>query len=106
MTTITTDHRHEAHARALDTLHAALCDALDDCQRIPCRTPGRTALWTSEAHEERAEAAEQCAGCPVLDACAEVGQHERFGVWGGRDVTVRPGKKLPPKSSETQMGRP
>lgn len=76
--------RNEAHAEALDALHEALTAALDGRQRIPCRTPGR-ALWTSEAHEDRAEAAEECRACPILDPCRAAGQFERFGTWGGRD---------------------
>lgn len=98
--------RHEAHAIALDVLHEALRAALDDRQPIPCRTPGRTALWTSEAHEERAEAAEACQACPILDPCRAAGQFERFGVWGGRDVTVKPGKKLPPRTTTETKPRP
>lgn len=77
--------RAEAHAEALDALHEALRAALDDRQPVPCRTPGRTALWTSEAHEERAEAAEACQACPILDPCRAAGRFERFGTWGGRD---------------------
>lgn len=65
-----------------------------------------SSLWLSDRHEDRHEAAEQCAGCPVLDACAAAGQHERFGVWGGRDVTVKPGKKLPPRPTTTTKPRP
>ena len=77
--------RAEAHAEALDALHEALRAALDARQHVPCRTPGRTALWTSEAHEDRAEAAEACQACPILDPCQAAGQFERFGTWGGRD---------------------
>lgn len=90
--------RDEAHAEALDALHEALTAALDARQPVPCRTPGRTALWTSDAHEERAEAAEACQACPILAPCRAAGRFERFGTWAGRDVTVKPGKKLPPKS--------
>lgn len=46
--------RDEAHAEALDALHEALAAAVGDRKRIPCRTPGRTALWTSEAAKDRA----------------------------------------------------
>lgn len=78
-----------AHDLALDALHAALRDALDDRQPVPCRTPGRIALWTSEAHDERAEAAEACQACPILDPCRAAGQLEPFGTWGGRDVGAK-----------------
>lgn len=98
--------RDEAHALALDALHEALTAALGDRKRIPCRESGRTALWTSEAAKDRATAAEACGGCPILDPCAEAGQFEPFGTWGGRDVTQRPGKaRTPPKSRPTKPRR-
>lgn len=75
------------HEAALLALDAALQDAVDARQHLPCRVAFGSSLWLSDRHEDRHEAAEQCAGCPVLDACAEVGQHEPFGTWGGRDVT-------------------
>ena len=91
--------RHEAHALALDALHEALLAALDDRQRIPCRTPGRT-LWTSEAHEERAEAAEACAPCPILDPCGAAGAFERWGVWAGIDRA--PTKRTPNTTTDEE----
>jgi hypothetical protein len=35
-----------------------------------------------------------CAGCPVLVECgtAATANDERWGVWGGHDRTVRPGR--------------
>lgn len=51
-------------------------------------------LWLSEDPAERQQAAAMCAGCVVLQPCAEVGRFQRFGVFGGRDTTVLPGKKL------------
>ena len=91
-----------AHEVLAEALNAAVASG-----QVPaCLLPLNAPLWLSDSHEERAQAAEYCHGCPVLDACAEAGREEKFGTWGGRDVTVRPGKKLPPESSETQMGRP
>lgn len=68
-------------------------DALAAQQRLadteghpqPCRD--RLAAWTSEKASERAQAAEGCSWCwePLRAACAVAGQHERHGVWGGRD---------------------
>lgn len=98
--------RDEAHAEALDALNEALTAALDDRQPIPCRVVSGSSLWLSDRHEDRHEAAEQCAGCPVLDACAEVGRHEPFGVWGGRDVTVRPGQKRTPTKAKSKPRTP
>lgn len=80
--------RDEAHAEALDAIHEALGAAVASGERIPCRTPG-PALWTSEAHEERAEAAEACRACPILDPCRAAGRFERFGTWGGRDAGAK-----------------
>lgn len=92
--------RHEAHALALDVLHGALSAAVNARRRVPCRVPGHGAAWTSEAHEERAEAAEACQACPILDPCRAAGRFERFGTWGGRDRTRRPGKKNPTTAKE------
>lgn len=94
------------HEAALLALDAALRDAVEAGQPIPCRTVDGPSRWISDRHEDRREAAEQCAGCPVLDACAEVGQHEPFGTWGGRDRTRRPGKKLPPRTTTAPKPRP
>lgn len=45
-----------------------------------------TPLWLSDIDDERARAAELCAGCPVLHPCRDAGATERFGVWGGLDA--------------------
>jgi hypothetical protein len=55
-------------------------------------------LWLSETPSERAVAVVLCGGCPVKAPCraaAEANQ-ERFGVFGGKDYTRRPGKKKVP----------
>lgn len=87
-----TDH-DEAHAEALDVLHDALSAAVNARQRIPCRVPGQTHAWTSDAHEERAEAAEACAPCPIRDQCRDAGRFEPWGVWAGIDKS--PTKRKP-----------
>ena len=92
--------RDEAHAEALDALHNALRAALDARQHIPCRTPGRTALWTSDAYEERAEAAEACQACPILDPCGAAGRFERWGVWAGIDRA--PTKRTPNTTTDEE----
>src|SRR5215217_7252517 len=50
--------------------------------------------WLSEYPQERAQAALMCGGCPVLTECGDAAEAngERFGTWGDRDRTVRPGK--------------
>ena len=96
----------EAQALALDALHDALSAAVNARRRVPCRVPGHGAAWTSEAHEERADAAEACQACPILDPCRAAGRFEPFGTWGGRDRTRRPGKKLPPRPTTTTKPRP
>ncbi len=30
-----------------------------------------------------------CAGCPVRTECAEAGESEAYGVWGGRSIQQR-----------------
>ena len=89
------------HEAALLALDAALRDAVEAGQPIPCRTIDGPSPWISDRHEDRHEAAQACEGCPALDACAEVGRHEAFGAWGGRDVTQRPGKARKNTEKET-----
>ena len=72
----------EAQALALDILHGALSAAVNARRRVPCRVPGHGAAWTSDAYEERAEAAEHCDGCVIWDACRDAG--ESAGLTGGR----------------------
>jgi transcriptional regulator of acetoin/glycerol metabolism len=40
-------------------------------------------LWFSEKAEDIAQAKEACGFCPVRAECAELGEDEEFGVWGG-----------------------
>jgi len=40
-------------------------------------------LWFSEKAEDIAQAKEACGFCPVRAECAELGEEEEFGVWGG-----------------------
>jgi len=49
--------------------------------------------WFSSSPAERATAAEACAFCPCLAACAAYANTagEKFGVWGGTDRTDRRG---------------
>lgn len=45
--------------------------------------------WFSDDESERAEAADWCLGCPVLELCGAYAARagERNGVWGGLDRT-------------------
>jgi hypothetical protein len=76
---------HDRLTRALVTLAAAGL-------RTQCNDVELHQLWLSESQQERQVAVRLCRGCPVLRECAEVGQHERFGVFGGADRTPRPYK--------------
>ncbi|OLP72779.1 hypothetical protein BJM39_27435 [Salmonella enterica subsp. enterica serovar Javiana] len=78
--------RIEALGRALDDLDAT-------GGTWPCRNRNE---WISDDAEERAEAAEACQHCPVLEICAAVATTKPFpthGVWGGRDLTPMPKRK-------------
>lgn len=78
-----------------DPLVEALFALAEGGGRTPCQAPHRRGLWISDDHEARATAAAICTqlGCPVLAVCRAAGRGERFGVWGGVDVTERPGQK-------------
>ena len=78
---------------ASDRLTAALVAIAAKGRRPHCSDAGSW-LWLSEDPADRRQAAAMCSGCPVFGPCDEVGQHQRFGVWAGRDRTRAPGKKL------------
>ena len=88
----------EAQALALDALHDALSAAVNARRRVPCRVPGHGAAWTSDAYEERADAAEACAPCPIITPCRDAGQFEPWGVWAGIDRS--PTKRKPDNRQE------
>ena len=71
---------HERLSRALAELLAA--DRWPRC----CADPA--AGFLSDDATEREHAAQLCRGCPLLEACGDVGESERFGVFGGIDRTV------------------
>ena len=70
-----------------DRLTRALIELANIRQRPRCGDAETHHLWTSEYQAEREQAAGLCAGCPVLQCCADAGQGEKFGVWGGHDRT-------------------
>ncbi|MEU9058976.1 WhiB family transcriptional regulator [Streptomyces sp. NPDC048430] len=47
----------------------------------PCES--NPELWFSEKSEDIAQAKEACGFCPVREECADLGENEEFGVWGG-----------------------
>jgi hypothetical protein len=92
------------HARdASERLLRALITIASREQRTHCSDPGLSELWLSDHEPERAEAARLCIGCPVFVPCgqAAAANDERWGVWGGRDRSVRPGR---PKKSKDLTG--
>jgi hypothetical protein len=80
----------EAH----DRLTRALITIAARGLRTHCSDVELHHLWLSESQQERAVAARLCSGCPVFTPCGEVGQYERFGVFGGVDRTPRPYNKI------------
>jgi hypothetical protein len=79
---------------ASERLLRALLTIASQEQRTHCSDPGLSELWLSDHEGERAEAARLCIGCPVITECgaAAIANDERWGVWGGHDRTVRPGR--------------
>ena len=69
----------------------ALVDLAARGLRTHCSDAETHHLWLSEEAHERAVAARLCRGCPALTECGEAAEarRERFGVWGGRDRTLR-----------------
>ena len=60
----------------------------------PCSGP-HADRWTSDDPEDRAAAAFECEGCPVIGLCRTYADlaGERFHVWAGVDRTRGPGSK-------------
>lgn len=44
--------------------------------------------WHADSAAQRADAAQRCDGCPILDPClsAALDRGEEYGVWGGVDL--------------------
>jgi hypothetical protein len=90
-----------AAREASERLLRALITIASQEQRTHCSDPGLSELWLSDHEPERAEAARLCTGCPVLRPCRQAAeaQDERFGVWGGIDRSIRPGRPKEGKAS-------
>jgi Transcription factor WhiB len=80
--------------RASDKLTVALLNAAVRGERAHCSDPATHHYWTSEHPAERSLAALACRGCPVAAEClaAAIANDERWGVWGGKDFSRRPGR--------------
>jgi hypothetical protein len=79
---------------ATTRLNTALLTMAQRGERPRCSDPITNVMWTAENADDRAIAAQWCNGCVVLNLCAAVAVEEdhRWGIWGGRDFTRRPGK--------------
>jgi hypothetical protein len=80
---------------ASDRLTRALLELAASGLRTHCSDVEKHSDWISESDGERALAALWCRGCPALPPCLDAAQanRERWGVWGGRDFSQRPGKR-------------
>jgi Transcription factor WhiB len=81
-------------AARTDQLTMALINAASQGLRPHCSDPTTHRLWLSEHESERQVAVMLCRHCPVLTVCRDTAEQrdERFGVWGGRDFSRRPGR--------------
>ncbi|MFJ7590151.1 WhiB family transcriptional regulator [Streptomyces sp. NPDC097617] len=50
--------------------------------RIPCEA--NPEVWFSESTADVDQAKGACGFCPVRAECAELGENEEFGIWGGQ----------------------
>jgi hypothetical protein len=80
---------------ATTKLNTALITMASQGSRPRCADPIDHQLWTSEDQHDRDLAATWCNGCQVLSLCHQAADErdERWGVWGGRDRSARPGRK-------------
>ena len=80
---------------ATTKLNTALITMASQGSRPRCADPIDHQLSTSEDQHDRDIAAARCTGCQVLVLCHQAAEEreEKWGVWGGRDRTIRPGKK-------------
>ncbi len=81
---------------ATDGLNRALLSLAAAGDRPRCSDPITRELWTAELAAHRAIAVKWCKRCPVLVLCRQAAEErdERFGVWGGVDRSIRPGRKV------------
>jgi Transcription factor WhiB len=77
-----------------DQLTRALIDAAAKGLRPHCSDAGSHHLWLSDHEADRAIAVRLCRHCPVETVCRDTAEQrdERWGVWGGVDRSIRPGR--------------
>jgi hypothetical protein len=80
---------------AFDRLTQALITMASQGLRPHCSDSESHWIWLSERPAERQLAALMCRGCPVITECGDAAEanQERWGVWGGVDRSLRPGRK-------------
>lgn len=78
---------------AMTALVLAQRDHADNGQVTACQADPEP--FTSDAKEDRAEAAEACMWCPLRAHCLRfaVLNRERHGVWAGHDFTMPRGRR-------------
>jgi hypothetical protein len=78
-------------------LTMSLLNAANRGERTPCSDVAYRDHWISESEQQRKQAARWCIEweCPVLTECltAAIANDERWAVWGGKDFSIRAGKK-------------
>ena len=86
---------------ASDRLTIALLTIAVQGLRAHCSDVATHHYWTSDHPVERALAVRACRGCPVFVECGEAADanDERWGVWSGKDYSVRAGRKLQRESA-------
>ncbi len=95
MTTPTAPTAHEALSLVLAALLAR--DRRPPC----CDGSGR---WLSDDEAVRAQATEECGGCPLMEPCRAAGAEQSWGVWGGVDVSVRPTRRRERRMTQQTAG--
>jgi hypothetical protein len=82
---------------ATDLFNRALITLAVRGDRPRCADPITHVMWTSEDQHDRDIAAQWCTGCQVLQLCGDAAEErgEVWSVYGGRDFSVRPGRKKP-----------
>jgi hypothetical protein len=83
------------HSEASEQLTRALITLASRGERPRCGDGESSWMWLDEDPNVRRIATAMCSGCGVIAECDAVGQHQRFGVFGGIDRTRAPGRRLP-----------
>jgi hypothetical protein len=60
-------------------------------------------LWFSDQPHEQLAAIQACGGCPIQEACRELGRRETSGVWGGVLKGRRHNKVVQPDTRKCQL---